>query len=84
MILSREKNEEIKLSIEGLTDTDGENDYNQQLSEKRAQSVLETLVKMRISEGRLTYKGYGESTPIADNTTAEGKANNSRVEFVKI
>jgi len=75
---------EIKFSIEGHTDSDGNNDFNQKLSEDRAKSVLEQLVSMGIKKGRLNAKGFGESKPIDNNSSAEGKANNRRVEFVKI
>jgi outer membrane protein OmpA-like peptidoglycan-associated protein len=74
---------EVNFSVEGHTDSDGETDANQKLSEARAQAVKDMLVSMGIDTGRLTTKGYGESSPIAANTTAEGKANNRRVEFVK-
>jgi len=75
---------EIKFSIEGHTDSDGNNDFNQKLSEDRAQAVLKQLVSMGIHKERLISKGYGESKPIDNNSSAEGKANNRRVEFVKM
>ena len=76
-------NPDLKFSIEGHTDSDGNDANNQTLSENRAQSVKNMLVKMGISVSRLSFKGFGESKPIADNSSAEGKANNRRVEFVK-
>lgn len=75
---------ELKFSIEGHTDSDGDLAVNQQLSEGRAEAVKNKLVSMGISPDRFATKGYGESNPIAGNNTAEGKANNRRVEFVKI
>jgi outer membrane protein OmpA-like peptidoglycan-associated protein len=54
------------------------------LSQTRADAVKAQLVKMGIAESRLTTKGFGESKPIDTNDTVEGKANNRRVEFVKI
>ncbi len=77
-------NPELKFSIEGHTDSDGDNEFNQQLSEDRAQAVLKQLVSMGIDNARLSSKGFGEGVPLADNNTEEGKANNRRVEFVKI
>ena len=77
-------NPELKFEIGGHTDTDGSTDLNLKLSQQRAEAVRTQLVSMGISEGRLTAKGYGKSKPIADNSSTEGKANNRRVEFVKI
>jgi OmpA-OmpF porin, OOP family len=76
-------NPELKFSVEGHTDSDGDLAANQKLSEARAKSVLEALVKAGISADRLTSKGHGESKPMAGNDTPEGKAQNRRVEFVK-
>jgi outer membrane protein OmpA-like peptidoglycan-associated protein len=76
--------EDLKLRIEGHTDSDGEKSFNQELSEKRAQAVKDLLVESGIASSRFKTKGYGESKPVADNSTPEGKANNRRVEFVKI
>jgi outer membrane protein OmpA-like peptidoglycan-associated protein len=75
---------ELKFSIEGHTDSDGEDAFNQSLSERRAKAVLDQLVTMGISSERLTSKGWGETKPIDTNGTPEGKANNRRVEFVKM
>jgi outer membrane protein OmpA-like peptidoglycan-associated protein len=75
---------EIKLSVEGHTDSDGDEALNQSLSEKRAQAVVDHLVNMGIDSSRLTSKGWGESNPAGPNSTSEGKAANRRVEFVKI
>lgn len=79
-----EKNPGLKFSVEGHTDSDGSDTHNQQLSEARAKAVMQKLVDMGIDKSRLTSKGFGESKPMANNTTAEGKAQNRRVEFVKM
>jgi len=74
---------ELKFSVEGHTDSDGETAPNQKLSEARAKSVMDKMVELGISADRLTSKGHGESKPMAGNDTSEGKAQNRRVEFVK-
>ncbi len=76
-------NPDLKFSVEGHTDSDGDKAFNQTLSENRAQSVMNMLIKMGISANRLSFKGFGESEPIDSNSSPEGKANNRRVEFVK-
>lgn len=75
---------DLNFSIEGHTDSDGADDYNLQLSEQRAASVKETLTNLGIDASRMQNKGLGESVPVSDNTSPEGKANNRRVEFIKI
>lgn len=77
-------NPEIKFEVGGHTDSDGADDYNLKLSQQRADAVKDQLIKMGIEAARLSAKGYGETKPISDNTTLEGKANNRRVEFVKM
>ncbi len=72
----------MQLIIEGHTDSDGDTDHNQILSQQRAESVKLYLVSGGISSSRLFTKGYGESTPVAPNITAAGKAQNRRVELV--
>lgn len=74
---------ELQFSVEGHTDSDGEDAANQKLSEARAKSVVEVMNKLGISSDRLTSKGHGESKPMTGNDTPEGKAQNRRVEFVK-
>lgn len=74
---------ELKFSVEGHTDSDGEDAANQRLSEARAKSVLEAMLKLGIQADRLSSKGHGESKLMAGNDTPEGKAQNRRVEFVK-
>lgn len=70
------------LKIEGHTDSIGTNEYNQKLSERRAQSV-ENEFKQNITTDKIKYetRGYGEERPIADNATKEGRAKNRRVEI---
>ena len=75
---------ELKTSIDGHTDNTGGVEHNQKLSEARAQSVVAELVKKGIPASRLQAKGMGQSAPIADNRTEEGKAKNRRVEISKI
>lgn len=75
---------DLKLSIEGHTDSDGDDATNLKLSEERALSVKNALVDLGIDASRLQSKGLGESNPVSDNNTPEGKANNRRVEFVQI
>jgi OmpA-OmpF porin, OOP family len=74
---------DLKFSVEGHTDSDGDDSSNLALSEERAKTVKNTMVKLGISADRLSTKGLGESTPMDSNDTPEGKANNRRVEFVK-
>jgi len=68
----------------GHTDSDGEVAANQKLSEARAKAVVDAMVKLGIASSRLTSSGLGESKPMTGNDTPEGKAQNRRVEFVKI
>ena len=79
------ENPTLRLSIEGHTDSDGAEDYNMTLSQKRAASVRDYLIaNYKIVPERLESKGWGESKPIDTNDTPEGKANNRRVELVKL
>jgi outer membrane protein OmpA-like peptidoglycan-associated protein len=72
---------DIKVSIEGHTDSTGKAETNQKLSEKRAGSVKTYLVSKGISADRLVTSGHGSEMPIEDNKTAAGRAKNRRVEF---
>jgi outer membrane protein OmpA-like peptidoglycan-associated protein len=74
----------LRFAIEGHTDDQGGPKVNGPLSDRRAAAVKAWLVKQGIEAGRLTSKGLGQSKPIDSNDTAEGRANNRRVEFVKI
>lgn len=71
----------IRIKIQGHTDSVGPEDYNQQLSERRADAVARFLRVNGISTDRLIVKGLGESQPVADNATPEGRQENRRVEF---
>jgi outer membrane protein OmpA-like peptidoglycan-associated protein len=73
---------EYHVTIEGHTDNVGSLAYNQKLSEKRAQNVLDFLVEQGIDSTRLRAVGYGPSRPIADNSTEEGRQKNRRVDLV--
>jgi len=75
---------DLQFEIDGHTDNTGVAAHNLTLSQQRAEAVKAQLVTRGISASRLTAKGFGDSKPTADNTTSEGKANNRRVEFVKI
>lgn len=78
------KNPALKYEIDGHTDNTGNAPHNLTLSQQRADTVKAQFVSMGIDASRLTTKGFGDSKPISDNTSPEGKANNRRVEFVKI
>lgn len=73
--------EGANLIVEGHTDSQGEDDYNMTLSQKRTESVKTYLMGKGIMESRLTASGFGESKPIADNKTSVGRAKNRRVEL---
>ncbi len=77
------KQPELNFSVEGHTDSDGDDAKNMELSKARGKAVMERLISLGIDANRLKSTGWGESKPLADNGTAEGKANNRRVEFVK-
>ena len=79
-----QKHPDLKFSIEGHTDSDGDEKSNLKLSEERAITVKETMIKLGIPADNLATKGFGESVPMDVNNTPEGKANNRRVEFVKM
>jgi outer membrane protein OmpA-like peptidoglycan-associated protein len=76
-------NPTVNFSVEGHTDSDGDDASNITLSQARGKAVMDKLIEMGISPSRLKYNGFGESKPIDNNSSAEGKANNRRVEFVK-
>ncbi len=82
-VLQREG--EMSLKIVGHTDSDGSVESNNTLSQKRAEAVKNALVSVYgIDAGRLSTEGKGESEPVADNGSSEGKAQNRRVEFIKM
>ncbi len=77
-------NPSLNLTVEGHTDNIGTPAYNKQLSEARAKSVVAALSAQGIEAQRLKAAGYGQEKPIADNTTDPGRAQNRRVELVKV
>lgn len=78
-IMKRKK--DIQIQIAGHTDSDGEENANQLLSQKRAESVKNYLISQGIEANRIVAKGFGESHPIANNATPQGKAQNRRTEI---
>jgi OmpA-OmpF porin, OOP family len=75
------KHERLKVELQGHTDSSGADAYNMQLSERRASSVREYLISQGVPPTQLVSRGYGETQPIADNKTNEGRAQNRRVEM---
>lgn len=71
-----------KMVVEGHTDSQGAASYNQELSQRRAQTVRDYLVSRGVAADRVTSQGFGSSRSVADNGSAEGRANNRRVEIV--
>lgn len=74
-------NEDMKIRVNGHTDDVGTEEFNLNLSRDRAKAVFDYIVSQGISLSRLSYKYYGDTRPIADNDTEEGRAENRRVEF---
>jgi outer membrane protein OmpA-like peptidoglycan-associated protein len=75
------ENKDKKATLSGHTDSIGTEAYNQKLSERRVNSVRDYVVKKGVDSGRISGQGFGESKPIADNRTKEGRAKNRRVEI---
>jgi len=73
---------DLRIRIEGNTDSVGSDDYNQKLSERRALAVRDFLVGLGIAKDRMQWLGRGETNPIASNDTAAGRAMNRRTEFI--
>ena len=69
------------IDVYGHTDSTGSDQYNQTLSERRAQSVASYLTTRGVQSARLATRGFGESQPVASNTTEDGRAQNRRVEI---
>lgn len=74
---------DLRLAVQGHTDDQGTLAHNQQLSDARARTVVATLTQAGIAPDRLTAAGFGQTMPVADNTTETGRAQNRRVELVK-
>jgi outer membrane protein OmpA-like peptidoglycan-associated protein len=77
-----QQDSESKILVEGYTDSQGGATYNQDLSQRRAQAVRDYLVTKGVAADRVTSQGLGMTAPVADNATAEGRADNRRVEIV--
>jgi outer membrane protein OmpA-like peptidoglycan-associated protein len=73
---------DLKVQVEGYTDNIGSDEYNQTLSEHRADSVRDYLVSQSVQDANVTAQGFGKTHPIADNSTNSGRAQNRRVELV--
>ena len=73
---------DTNIEVQGHTDSNGSDDYNMKLSERRAQAVSAYLRTRGVPSSRLTTKGYGETAPVADNSTDDGRAQNRRVTFL--
>lgn len=71
----------LRVEIEGHTDDQGTDEYNLRLSDARAKAVVDYLLKKKVEQERVTWKGYGESKPLKPNTSEEQRAVNRRVEF---
>lgn len=78
------QNASVKMEIDGHTDNSGNAAHNLTLSQQRADAVKTQLVSMGIDGSRLSTKGLGDTKPLNNNETPEGKANNRRVEFIKM
>ena len=72
----------LKLQVEGYTDSVGSDEYNQKLSENRADAVRDFLITQGVQTENITATGYGKAKPVADNSTSQGRAQNRRVQLV--
>ncbi|PKL37813.1 MAG: hypothetical protein CVV44_15885 [Spirochaetae bacterium HGW-Spirochaetae-1] len=81
LITLLKENKNLDVEVQGHTDSTGDSDYNQKLSERRADSVVEYMIKNGISPERVDSTGFGEKKPIAPNNTEEGRSRNRRTEF---
>ena len=77
-------NPSMRVEIQAHTDSKGSDEYNQKLSERRAASVMEFLKTNGIDAGRMSMKGFGETQPVADNATDEGRALNRRAVIIEL
>ena len=81
VVLVLQNNPDVRIVVEGHTDSVGSEAYNQSLSERRAASIKQYFVDKGIASARMDIKGYGEDRPMATNDTADGRAQNRRVEL---
>ncbi|MCS6990383.1 MAG: OmpA family protein [Chitinophagales bacterium] len=84
LVVFLRQNPTVRIRIDGHTDDVGSHEHNQRLSENRARAVLEYLAANGIEPTRLSYKGFGETQPVATNLTDEGRARNRRTEITII
>ena len=77
------KNPQLKVEIQGHTDSSGTLAWNTDLAQRRAESVMKYLVSKGVPAGQLRAKGFGPTVPVAPNDTKEGRAKNRRVDFMK-
>ena len=75
-------NKDMTIELRGHTDSDGDENHNLDLSKRRAEAVKNALITYGISENRITWKGFGESMPVADNNNNKGRSKNRRTEFI--
>ncbi|MDZ7593680.1 MAG: OmpA family protein [Thiobacillus sp.] len=75
---------DVNIEVAGHTDSMGSDAYNMRLSQQRAEAVRNFLISRGVAADRLTAKGYGESQPVADNATEEGRFKNRRVELIPL
>ena len=80
VMLNRYPNRYVE--VNGYTDSEGTEERNERLSERRANSVTDVLVSAGVNANRIRTRGYGSSNPVASNLSAEGRAHNRRVEIV--
>jgi OmpA-OmpF porin, OOP family len=76
-----QENKNSKVTLSGHTDNVGSDAYNQKLSERRVAAIRDYVGKKGVDAGRISGQGFGESKPIADNKTREGRSKNRRVEI---
>ena len=81
LVVFLQRNPNMKILVKGHTSSEGSDDYNMKLSESRAQSVVNYVTSKNINADRLSFKGMGETQPVATNETEEGRQKNRRVEF---
>jgi OmpA-OmpF porin, OOP family len=81
LVVFMNANRDKKANLAGHTDSVGTEAYNQRLSERRVNSIRDYVVKKGVDSARISGQGFGESKPIAENKTKEGRAKNRRVEI---
>ncbi|MBN1153565.1 OmpA family protein [candidate division KSB1 bacterium] len=84
MVTLLQEHKDVEIEVRGYTDSVGSATANQRLSERRAKTVMDYLIEAGIDASRLSVVGHGEKDPIASNRTAEGRAQNRRIEFFRI